>query len=231
MLSSCVSNQSRVNDANEIVEDLTLELSVVESTWKDAFNRFDIDFGYTTEDHFYRRHTDFEKVRRQAISIPTGTPEDVTSQTFDVSSSLIDTPFAIPDFISTIIDLVPVPELPEIPIDLRCKNCSTTGSVVLTQGAISIDAGNLFDLDLSTDVISGGFFELAANDLSAHIELVAKPKINSEFEIKLPSFPILGFVIPGIGEAGVTFNQSIKARFEVPSSIEINYGFDVVVCI
>ncbi|KAF2787583.1 hypothetical protein K505DRAFT_257392 [Melanomma pulvis-pyrius CBS 109.77] len=227
----------KVNDVTVSADEHSLELSVEQSTWKDAFKRFDIDFGYTNDDHLYRRHSDFAKVRRrrqasnptvsaELIAIPTGTPEDVTSQSFDISSQLIDSTFKLPDFVNLLNPLIP---LPSIPIDLKCKNCTTTGTLVLTQGAINIDLTNVADLNPDTSVISGGFFELAANDMSAHIELVAKPIVSDTFSVTLPGLPILGFVIPGIGEAGVTFNQTLTASYDVPKSIEVTYGFDVVV--
>jgi hypothetical protein len=166
----------------------------------------------------------------EVIPIPSGTPEDVTSQTFDVSSQLINSTFALPDFVNTALSQIPLPSV-SVPIDLTCKNCTTAGTLVLSQGAIDIDLTNLVDANPGTDVITGGFFELTANDLSAHIELVAKPVLSDTFTVTLPGLPILGFVIPGIGSAGVTFNQTLTASFDVSESIEVTYGLDVVVSI
>ncbi|KAF2711410.1 hypothetical protein K504DRAFT_532002 [Pleomassaria siparia CBS 279.74] len=215
----------KVNDATLSADEHILELAVVESTWKDAFKRFDITFGYTADDHLFRRHSDFERIRRrQDFDIPTDTPEDVISQSFDVSLSLIDAPFGLPAFVT---DLVP---FPSIPIDLRCKECSTTGTVVLTQGAININLTEIADIVPDNEsFITGGFFELAANDLSAHIELIAKPIHSDKFTVSLPGVPIQGFVIPGIGEAGVTFDHSLEVSYDITESIEVTYGFEVVV--
>jgi hypothetical protein len=143
---------------------------------------------------------------------------------------LINSTFALPDFVNTALSLIPLPSV-SVPIDLTCKNCTTAGTLVLTQGAIDIDLTNLVDTNPGTDVITGGFFELTANDLSAHIELVAKPVLSDTFTVTLPGLPILGFVIPGIGSAGVTFNQTLTASFDVSESIEVTYGLDVVVSI
>jgi hypothetical protein len=235
-----VANQSRVNDVTVSDDEVSLTLSVEQSTWKDAFKKFDIDFGYTNDDHLYRRHSDFEVVRRrrqaadptaivaEIIPIPSDTPEDVTSQTFNISSQLIDSKFALPDFVNTALSLIPLPSV-SVPIDLTCKNCTTTGTLVLTQGAINIDLSNLIDVIPDTDVITGGFFELAANDMSAHIELVAKPVLSDTFSVTLPGLPILGFTIPGIGSAGATFNQTLTASYDITESIEVTYGFDIIV--
>lgn len=237
-------NKIRVNNLNFSDDKLSLDLAVVESSWKDAFSRFDIDFGHTTDTHIFRRHADFFKIRRRQeptvsilpVAIPSDTPDDVVTASFDLSSQLIDKTFEPGDFLSGIADALAIPDLP---IEVGCKNCSTAGTLVLTQGAINIDLqqvdvipdflqGGDDGKDL-TSVITGGFFQLTANNVGAHIELFARPKVSGAFEIALLPLPIVGFTIPNIGRAGVTFEPTLQVSYEVSGGIEINHGFDIAV--
>jgi hypothetical protein len=213
---------------------------VTEASWQDAFDQFDISFGHTTADHLFRRHADFAKIRRKRqnfnVDIPADTPDDITTGTFDLKSELIDTTFAAESFLVGLEELVPIPQLP---IEIGCKNCSTRGQVTLTQGAIKIDASQIDlipdifqggdDGKEITSVVSGGFIELSATGVGARIELFARPKVSGAFEIALFPLPILGFVIPGIGKAGAVFEPRIAANFEISGGFELTYGIDVVV--
>lgn len=111
--------------------------------------------------------------------------------------------------------------------------------MALSQGAIEIDIGQI-DLipdflqggddgkDLS-DVITGGFIELAATGVGARLDLFARPKVSGEFEITLITLPVIGFVIPGIGKAGATFEPRIAFDFTISGGFQLNYGLDVAV--
>jgi hypothetical protein len=122
---------------------------------------------------------------------------------------------------------------------MGCNNCTTTGKIALTQGAISIDASQI---DVIPDVlqggddgkeissiIKGGFFELSATDMSAHLDMFARPSATGAFEIALSSIPVLGFVIPGIGKAGAVFEPRIGVNFTVSGGVEVGFGVDVAV--
>ncbi|KAF2823025.1 hypothetical protein CC86DRAFT_458129 [Ophiobolus disseminans] len=228
-----------VSFADELGE--SLELSVTEASWQDAFDHLDISFGHTADDHLFRRHSDFAKIRKRqsignipAIDIPADTPDNVNAITFDLKSELIDKTFAAGDFLLGLDQLVP---LPPVPIEFGCNNCSTRGQIALTQGAFKIDVGQIDiipdileggdDGKEITDIITGGFIELAATGVGARLDLFARPKVNGAFEIALFPIPILGFVIPGIGKAGAVFEPRIAFDFEVSGGFEINYGIDV----
>jgi hypothetical protein len=215
-------------------------VEVTEASWQNAFDHFDISFGHTTDDHLFRRHSDFSKVRRkrQSVEIPADTPDNVNAINFDLASQLLDTTFAAESFLLGLDQLVPIPALP---IEIGCKNCTTKGQVALTQGAIKIDTTQIDvipdifeggdDGKEITSVITGGFIELAATGVGAHLELFAKPKVSGAFEIALFPVPILGFVIPGIGKAGAVFEPRIAVDFEISGGFELNYGIDVAVSV
>ncbi|CAO2653945.1 Nn.00g106780.m01.CDS01 [Neocucurbitaria sp. VM-36] len=230
----------RVHDVSFAEDGEALELSISRSSWQDAFDTFDISFGHTTENHLYRRHTDFAKVRRKRqdkkIDIPADTPDDKNTATFNLTSSLIDTTFSAESFLAGLEQLVPIPALP---IEVGCKLCTTRGRLELTQGAIKIDATQIDlvpdifqggdDGKEITSVITGGFMELAATGMGAHLEMFARPKASGAFEIALFQLPILGFVIPGVGKAGAVFEPRVAVNFEISGGFEINYGIDVAV--
>lgn len=240
----------RVHDVSFAGDGTALELSVVESLWKESFNRFEVGFGHTAEDHSFRRHSDFAKVRRKRaddasvtvppISIPTDTPENVNQVTFDLNWQVDDKTFSPSDFTAGLpAGFVPLPDLSNIPIEVGCKTCLTMGELVLSQGSIVVDVGQI---DVVPDffeggddgksigsVISGGFMELKANNMEGYFELFARPKANGSFMITLFGLPILGFTIPGVGRAGAVFEASLSADYEIAGGFEITYGMNLVV--
>jgi hypothetical protein len=187
----------------------------------------------------YRRHTDFAKFyrkRQDKIDIPADTPETVTAATFDLTSELLNTTFSAESFLGDASGLI---ALPTLPIEIGCKTCTTRGQLVLTQGAISLDASQIDlipdifegsdDGKEITSVITGGFVELTATGVGAHLEMFARPATSGAFEIALFQLPILGFAIPGIGKAGAIFEPRVAVQFTVSGAVEVNYGIDVQV--
>ncbi|KAF9696639.1 hypothetical protein EKO04_005347 [Ascochyta lentis] len=236
----------RIDDVSYAEEGVALDLAVTEALWQDAFDNLDINFGHSRYDHIYRRHSDFLRARRKrqddlTIEIPTNTPENVTDVTFDLTSELIDTTFSATDFLTGIENFVPVPgvAVPDLPIEIGCKNCSTRGQIILTQGAIKIDTKQI---DLVPDifeggddgkeinsVITGGYMDLAVTGVGARLEMFARPINSGSYEIALFPLPVLGFVIPGIGQAGASFEPKISVDFEIDGKLAVNYGIDVAI--
>ncbi|KAF2115304.1 hypothetical protein BDV96DRAFT_646316 [Lophiotrema nucula] len=240
----------RVKDVELSKDEFSIELSVVEEKWKEAFSSYKIDFGHTEDSHLFRRHEDFYRARkRQAptatsanlatitpapVDIPGDTPDTKTAASFDLSFQTINSTFDPKAFLAPIQDVVAIPDLP---VELGCNNCTTTGKLALTQGSFNIEIGDIDVLPSFIDgdeanilsFIKGGFVELAATDLGAHIDLFARPKVSGSFEVSLLSLPIAGFVIPGFGKAGVTFKASLQASYQITGGIELGYGFDILV--
>ncbi|KAJ5021861.1 hypothetical protein PSV08DRAFT_345832 [Bipolaris maydis] len=232
----------RVTDVSFAEDGEALDLSVKKTTWRQAFDRMNVTFGHTTDDHIVRRHADFAMTRskrQNRIAIPQNISEDVNTALFDLSSEIVDKTFASKDFLEILGAVVPLPEdLPiAVPIEIGCKRCATTGQLALNQGAFNID---LSQIDLIPDifqggddgkeiasVISGGFVELVATGVGARLDLFARPSANGAFEIALIQLPIAGFVIPGIGNAGAVFEPRIAFEFEVSGGLEVNYGLEL----
>jgi hypothetical protein len=225
-------------------EGVALDLAVTEALWQDAFDNLDINFGHTRYDHIYRRHSDFSRARRKrqdnfTVEIPSDTPDNVTDVAFDLTSELLDTTFTAADFLTGLESIVNQPTVPDLPIEIGCKNCSTRGQIVLTQGAIKIDTKQI---DLVPDifeggddgkeinsVITGGYMDLAVTGVGARLEMFARPVSSGSYEIALFPLPVLGFVIPGIGKAGASFEPKISLDFEIDGELAVGYGIDVAV--
>ena len=240
-VSVILSDDHRVNDVSYAEDGEALELSVSKTTWRAAFDHVDISFGHTTDDHIYRRHSDFARIRNKRqnkVDIPADTPDDVNTVSFDLSSELLDTTFPVEAFLSGIAGLVGAPDVP-LPIEIGCKRCATTGQIALSQGAFNID---LSQIDLIPDifeggddgkeishVISGGFVELVATGVGATLDLFARPPSSGKFEVALFQLPIAGFTIPGIGKAGAIFEPRLAFDFEISGTLEVNYGLQLTV--
>lgn len=194
-------------------ETASLHLSVEEVAWKNAFSKIDVDFGHTTDGHLLRRHSQFQRREDDVTTstsgsaasstitpapIPTSVDPDVTSATFDIAFSTIDSTFPVP----IPIGIAGNPDL--VALEIGCKNCTTSGCFLLTQGAFSLDTDKIdivpefIDGEEGTafDIITGGFVEIQANAVAAHIELRSIPAISAEFEFPLfPALPIVGFSV------------------------------------
>lgn len=133
-----------------------LDLAVTKSLWQDAFDNVDITFGPAKYDHIYRRHSDFLWARRKrqdelTADEPLDIPQDGSDGPFDLASELLDYTFGADDFLAGLDSVANLS--PRLPIDIGCKNCSTRGQIVLTQGAIKIDTKQI---DLVLDMFEGG---------------------------------------------------------------------------
>ncbi|KAI1551098.1 hypothetical protein PtrCC142_001536 [Pyrenophora tritici-repentis] len=227
----------QVNNVSLSPNETVLDLAATRTTWDAAFDNLDIAFGHTKDEHLYRRHSDFDKIRKRqsTLAIPADTPDNVTTALFDLTSELRDHVFNVKEFLKGVADV----DVPDLPIEIGCKECSTRGKLALTQGAFKFDASQI---DLIPDflqggddgksidkVITGGFMELVATGVGARVELFARPVRSGSFEVALFSVPIVGFSIPGIGKAGAVFTPSIAADFEISGTLEVNYGLDLTV--
>lgn len=124
----------------------------------------------------------------------------------------------IPEIVSKVPEIVtkiPIPKITELP---KIPDFFKFSEEVNTNGIKDIK-----------NVIKGGSFELSTSGISAHLDMFAKPKESGEFEILLFKVPVLGFSIPGIGQAGAVFEPRIVADFETSEALEISYGIDVTV--
>ncbi|KAF2753798.1 hypothetical protein EJ05DRAFT_172005 [Pseudovirgaria hyperparasitica] len=182
-----------------------------------AFTNMKLEFGQSKEGHVFRDGQSLR--RRQAPEAPFPLPENNGSPgiTIDLNSVVKDTVLPLP---TNITDLLPV----GIPVEIRCVECSTSGSLELSAGEFEMDL-NVFDGD-GIDLFQSGFISMIGNGIGARLEMAATPSAEFTTELPLPSIPIpaLGFSIPGIGNAGVNFSPEISLSFGVKGGIEFTYG-------
>ncbi|KAF2834854.1 hypothetical protein M501DRAFT_943340, partial [Patellaria atrata CBS 101060] len=218
----------RVQGINYRKADSTVILNVERVSWKKSFRSFNIDFGYTENEHILRHH--FPQIdTRQAL--PPVNPESIDPSTFPLPTDTPEADSATVDLSFQVLDIDFVPSiLGDIPFEIGCKNCTTSGSVTLSSGEFDITPEFSFgNLDQGIDFIQGGFVELTVDSFAARIELEASPVASVAFAQELIVLPIVGFVIPGIGQAGITFAPQISGSFELDGCIDITYGFELEV--
>lgn len=219
-LTSC-----RVKKITVHKDDLMVELTVERMSWKKAFKSYSIEYGFSSEPHLLRRN---DVLRRseptQTLSqlqtlVPTSSPT-ATAVNVDLTHALINTEFDLPVG-------------PSLPVTSSgCKNCSTFGTMVLTQGKFEIDLEAL-DADnntAATKLIKGGFVEMNFQNFGAYMELFTNLDATVDFSKSLlNNLPVLGFTIPGFGQAGFTFALDFIASFTLVAPVTLTYGFEVSV--
>ncbi|KAI9684748.1 MAG: hypothetical protein M1829_000123 [Trizodia sp. TS-e1964] len=163
--------------------------------------------------------------RRLNFPTPTGGSFNSTNSTADISKALTDVVILPPS--ARYLSLIPgfndtfPPE-----IELICRNCSTFGTLSLSQNSISINTTNLSDLSIS------GYVNLNASGLGAIFELALNVNAGLgmwEQDIPLPVIPIAGFSIPGIARAGVTFEPLISLSMSLDAQLNLSTGFSLSV--
>lgn len=212
------SSQFRVDDVTASEDNMTITLVTTKKQWKEAFNHFSLDYGYSQEHHELRRH---QYQRRQAAATSqapasTQAPDTPGSSTAATSTSAFlshttilpsnasqatATSVALNLFheeANTTFTLPPglVMTLPNTHFTLGCRHCKTTGNLNLTQGGWELDwpdMDDIVEMDSVADVFKMGFVQLALNDFSAYIELQASPAESGGLVIPLFTAPAVGF--------------------------------------
>ncbi|KAF2093999.1 hypothetical protein NA57DRAFT_81002 [Rhizodiscina lignyota] len=123
---------------------------------------------------------------------------------------------------------------PHIPLTFSCKNCSTTGSMILTRGEFNFTnttelAEEVLNNNDPVRIFESGSIEMQINDFSAHIELETGLSKSFGQKINLFSAPLFGLDVPGFGKLGVFFQVPLIASMAVSGGVQFTYGFDVTV--
>ncbi|EKG12035.1 hypothetical protein MPH_10817 [Macrophomina phaseolina MS6] len=230
----------------------TITLAATKKHWKEAFNHFNIDYGYSNEHHELRRHQ-FER-RQEATSqapaptqapIASGATPSTSTSAFLSHTTIVpsnasqvtatsvalnlfheeaNTTFALPPGL--------VMALSNTHFTLGCKHCKTTGNFNLTQGNWELDwpdMDEIVQMDSVADVFRMGFVQLALTDFNAYIELQASPAESGGLIIPLFTAPTVGFRIPELGTAGVMFEPALTFNWALTGGIRMSYGFNLTV--
>jgi hypothetical protein len=168
--------------------------------WEEAFQSFSVDFGHSSEQHSLRGQNELQ--RRDVTSTTVLSPSTTTAPSF-TETTLV--PSGSPTASSVSLDLAfrsvdstfefPAGLGPSVPVKVGCKECKTTGSMILTQGSFDVVLPQNLTNFTAFDYIQSGFVSLELDDFTASILLTATPSASTGFVHTLFNVPIAGFVV------------------------------------
>jgi hypothetical protein len=83
-----------------------------------------------------------------------------------------------------------------LPFKLGCKNCSTSGTVTLTQSEWQfLDTSEWINAQNLTDVIDAGEIRLSIEEFVAHLELQMEPSLQGSITLPLIVIPVFAFIV------------------------------------
>jgi hypothetical protein len=180
---------------------LGLEMHGSRVPFEDAFHSVKVRFGHTSERHIFRSS---ELRRRQQpgvfAAVESTTVSDSTGATNVIA---LEAPTATAAFynlsgqvFNQSIQVLPIVSL-GLPIAFSCDNCSSYGTLEVTNGDFDIDLKNVLHDRHGLGFINDGFVELLAQGFGAHVELSASPSLSGSFNVPLPTlpFPFVGFAV------------------------------------
>ncbi|KAL9043523.1 MAG: hypothetical protein Q9214_003295 [Letrouitia sp. 1 TL-2023] len=232
----------RVSGFSKKESRLSLTLSTTQSEWKHTMHTIKVDFGRTDADYNVRTHS--RKQKRQDAASTTGEPSAAISFPVpsasatagpegtpqDLGFNYTDTTILPPQFPGAdninIEGVLLIRERSPPGVNIKCKNCTLSGTIDLFGGSFSVQSNESADV---MDFIEDGFIELQANNLAAYMEFESnvQPSDGREFTIPFPEIGIPGFQIPGIGVVGPIFNPRVAIGAEISAQLDFTYGFQL----
>lgn len=167
------------------------------SHFEDAFGKMHVSFGHTTEGHTFRSELRRLRSRQEYNSTTTtlSTAANVTPSTTTHLSipSATDTSISI-DLSSSISNTTLAVE--SLPVDFECTNCSTFGTLDVTQGSFEVDLAPTF-IDGDGISFSDGYIKVDASGLGARVEITASPSGSGTISLPIPAIaiPAVGFTV------------------------------------
>lgn len=175
--------------------------------WGDSALSVQVDFGSHDADFELHRHEDVTKIKRELsdfldldastsllFSTASATPKPaVHNAKKDISHQFLDTPILPPD--------VPGIEIlgPATPPGflLKCKKCTTKGTVSVSQGSFTIGSRDITSDVLGTassivKFLHSGFVKFEITGLAAHIELESSIPAGVPVDLVTISLPVIG---------------------------------------
>ena len=170
------------------------------------------------------------KVRASDL-LPTASPTS-SAATFDLSHSVIN---------QKLFDL----HVSGQDIPVHCIECSTAGNLEVFVRDLDDDDDDdtavpanetalsrrrqqqrRRDLDFDWDIPEGSLNVVFPQGFQGHIELSLTAPSTLKDEVALPSLPLLGVAIPGLGMAGVALSLSIPLELEMTDTANLTFGFN-----
>ena len=184
-----------------------LRMRASKAAWADSALSIQVDFGSHNADFELHRHNETTKFKRDlssslnfdgptSLSFPrsSATPNpEVQSAKKDVAHEFLDTPILPPDIPS--IEILGPATPPGFL--LKCKNCTTKGTVSVSQGSFTIGSNDLTSGFLGglgdiLDIPVSGFLKLETTGLAAHIELESSIPAGFPVNLVTISLPEIG---------------------------------------
>lgn len=189
---------SRVSGVTYNIDGVTAVFSAYRIEWKEAYASTKVDFGMTGTSpsgqysisglRFHdslRRHLH----RRQAAATSTST---VTYPSAPISTPSGETSVSNLNHSITNPSIISYDEF-----TIGCKNCTLVGTLDITHGTFTINSSATNELEEAIQFIKNGFFNVAANSVSAHIELdtsislmESQNFVQNIFSLALPGFQV-----------------------------------------
>jgi len=161
---------SRVSDIAYPPDRETVAFSAYRIEWKEAYTFTKVDFGMTSMSPSsqysisgLRFHDSLRRRlrRRQAATSSTVSYPSAPTSTPNSESSMQNLNYS-----NTSQSIISIGEF-----TIGCKNCTIVGVLDITQGTFTVNSSATNEFDEAIQFIKDGFFNVAANGISAHIEL------------------------------------------------------------
>ncbi|TGO19974.1 hypothetical protein BPAE_0325g00010 [Botrytis paeoniae] len=222
-----------VSNVEYALKSNTAILSVQRIEWNDAYDSMGVKFGMGKYDSSALRiHSDLRKRITSTVSVsfsktitfpsaPSATPaSDTSAQNIGY---LVPPGFNLGNFANS-------NDGTGGSLSINCGNCSTEGSIILTQGVFNVSHTSL-NTEKAVNFVEHGRFDMEFNGLGAHIEIdsAVAGTFTETFTMELTTLPLPGFRIPDIAAIGLMWVPAIQGSISVSRNLTFTYGFDVSV--
>jgi hypothetical protein len=183
----------RVSNVAYSTNGVTAVFSVQRVEWKEAYRSVKVDFGMTDENP--SGQYSISGIRsHDSLRLRLGRRQAAASSTIVYPSAPTTTPSSDSSVKNLNLSSTDPSLIPLGAITLGCKNCSLVGTLDITQGTFTVNsAAN--PLEEASQFIHQGFFNVAANGVSAHMELDTSVTLSQSFSVDIFKIPLLGFQV------------------------------------
>ncbi|KAG9234705.1 hypothetical protein BJ875DRAFT_534596 [Amylocarpus encephaloides] len=221
---------SRIHYDNEKA---TATFSVKPIQWKQAYNTMTVKFGSSPGQYAATSFRTHEGLRRRAgtASSTVSPPPAATSHSATLN---LTNPLNSGQRLDPNLELFSYTSPPGVVTEsatVSCKNCSLSGTIDIIEGEFTINNSDVPLVGDLIDFVEGGFFQIVANNMAAHIEMDAKLNlvVEKSFNKSLGEYGVPGFSVPGVATIGPFFRPVLLSSIKLESELSFTYGFDLKV--
>jgi hypothetical protein len=211
---------SRVSDVTYPPDRETAAFSAHRIEWKEAYASTKVDFGMTSmspsgqysisglrfHDNLRRRLGPRQVAGTSTVSYPSApssTPNSESSVQNLNYSNMSQSIISIDEF------------------TIGCKNCTIVGVLDITQGTFTVNSSATNEIDKVIQFIKDGFFNVAANGVSAHIELDTSISLmaSQNFSHYIVTLDLPGFQVRVCCPVSLYYSMLLKLQYKVKAQI------------